>query len=85
MAQFSLTRKPDASWSGSLTANGQTVEASGDGPHGLTLALARSWLAANGITATGDDVESTVAPPLAKHPAPKPPPPAVKPAAPKPK
>lgn len=83
-AQFALTRKSDATWTGALTANGQTVEAAGDGPHGLTLALARAWLAANGITATGDDTETpappaVTPPPVSKHPAPKPPPPGVKP------
>src|ERR1700754_458189 len=54
-AQFTLTRKADASWSGTLTAAGHTVEAAGDGPHGLTLALARAWLAAKGITAPPED------------------------------
>lgn len=86
-AQFSLTRKSDASWAGTLTATGQTVEGAGDGPHGLTLALARLWLSANGITASDDDAEKPAAPTpppapaaVSKHPAPKPPPPAAKPA-----
>lgn len=91
-AQFSLTRKPDSTWSGTLTANGQTVDGTGDGPHGLTLALARTWLAANGIAAPGDDAEKPAAPKpaapaapasVSKHPAPKPPPPTVKLAPPK--
>ena len=91
-AQFSLTRKPDASWSGTLTADGATVEATGDGPHGLTLALARAWLAAKGITAHNDDEQPEGPPaapsaaakppatgPVSKFPAPKPPPPSAKP------
>ncbi len=77
-AQFALTRKADASWTGKLTANGQTVEAEGDGPHGLTLALARVWLSANGITAPAEEGEKP-AEPVAKHPAPKPPPPSPRP------
>ncbi|MFM8272941.1 MAG: hypothetical protein ACKODX_11485, partial [Gemmata sp.] len=49
-ARFALTRRADATWAGNLTAGDHTVEATGDGPHGLTLALARAWLAAKGIT-----------------------------------
>ena len=87
-AQFSLTRKPDASWAGSLTADGSTVEAAGDGPHGVTLALARAWLASKGISAQGDEggepAPAVEAKPAAsgavsKFPAPKPPPPSAKP------
>lgn len=91
-AQFSLTRKPDATWTGSLTAEGTTVEATGDGPHGVTLALARAWLATKGITAHNDDDEKPATPtapaaapaaaasgPVSKFPAPKPPPPSAKP------
>ncbi|MBP3953769.1 hypothetical protein J8F10_00440 [Gemmata sp. G18] len=83
-AQFSLTRKSDTTWTGTLAAEGKTVEATGDGPHGLTLALARAWLAANGIAAPLEEGEKPAAPqPVAasasKHPAPKPPPPSAKP------
>ncbi len=79
-SQFTLTRKADASWTGTLAANGQTVETAGDGPHGLTLALARAWLSANGITAPAEEGEKpAVSEAVSKHPAPKPPPPAAKP------
>lgn len=88
-AQFTLTRKPDASWTGTLTADGSTVEATGDGPHGVTLALARAWLASKGIVAHHDDepgdkppaveVKPAASGPVAKFPAPKPPPPSAKP------
>ncbi|VTR95659.1 unnamed protein product [Gemmata massiliana] len=83
-AQFSLTRKADATWAGTLSAEGKTVEAVGDGPHGLTLALARAWLAANGITSPSEGAPKPVPPqsapaPVSKHPAPKPPPPSAKP------
>ncbi|HEY1189855.1 MAG TPA: hypothetical protein VGE74_19555 [Gemmata sp.] len=89
-AQINLVRKPDATWTGALTADGTTVESAGDGPHGVTLALARAWLATKGITAQGDDSEkppgappASPAPvasgPVSKFPAPKPPPPSAKP------
>ena len=38
-------------WAGTLTSEGGKVEASGVGPQGLTIALARMWLAAKGIKA----------------------------------
>lgn len=89
-ATFSLTRQPDTNWTGTLTADGSTVEATGDGPHGVTLALARAWLASKGISAQGDDGEKPAVPaaaapapavsgPVSKFPAPKPPPPSPKP------
>jgi hypothetical protein len=92
-AEFTVVRKPDGTWGGSLTAEGTTVEAPGDGPHGVTLALARAWLAAKGITVHGEegpgdkpaappaDKPAATAPsgPVSKFPAPKPPPPAAKP------
>jgi hypothetical protein len=43
--QISLTRRPDGVWAGTLTANGKTIEATGEGPQGLTVALARRWAA----------------------------------------
>lgn len=46
--QMSLTRRPDGTWAGTLTAAGKTVEGTGDGPTGAALALARTWLAAAG-------------------------------------
>jgi hypothetical protein len=88
--QMTVTRRPDGTWTGTLTAEGKTVEADGEGPQGVTLALARLWL-------TGQDGTSQPKPapvPAAAatksaHPPPKPPPPAgvrpAPPAAPKPK
>jgi hypothetical protein len=43
--QITLTRRPDGIWVGTLTADGKTIEATGEGPHGLTVALARRWAA----------------------------------------
>jgi hypothetical protein len=43
--QISLTRKPNGIWAGTLVAEGSTVEATGEGPQGLTVALARLWAA----------------------------------------
>ena len=50
--QIALSRKPDGSWAGKLSGDGVTVEAVGIGPQGLTIALARNWLAAKGIKPT---------------------------------
>lgn len=44
--QVSITRRPDGSWAGKLTAEGTTVEATGDGPQGVAVTLARQWVAA---------------------------------------
>jgi hypothetical protein len=44
--QIAMTRQPDGSWTGTLSASGTKVEAVGDGPQGLTVALARLWLSA---------------------------------------
>jgi hypothetical protein len=41
--QMTLTRRPDGTWAGTLTADGKTVEATGEGPQGVTVALARLW------------------------------------------
>ena len=46
--QIALTRKPNGIWAGTLTAEGATVEATGEGPQGLTVALARLWAASSG-------------------------------------
>jgi hypothetical protein len=43
--QIALSRRPDGVWVGTLTAEGRTVEATGDGPQGVTVALARLWAA----------------------------------------
>jgi hypothetical protein len=52
--QVTMTRQQDGSWGGTLTANGTTVEAAGGGPQGLTVTLARLWLAASGGGARPD-------------------------------
>jgi len=46
--RVTLTRRPDGTWAGTLTAGGATVEATGDGPQGVTVALARIWASAHG-------------------------------------
>ncbi len=43
-AQISMTRKPDGSWAGSLAAEGVAVQATGDGPQGVVVTLARQWI-----------------------------------------
>src|SRR5262245_59239393 len=45
--QVSLTREPDGSWAGTLSADGTTVAApgsAGDGPQAVVVALARLWV-----------------------------------------
>jgi hypothetical protein len=75
-AQMTITRRDDGTWTGTLTAEGKSVTADGEGPQGVSLALARMWL-------TGQDGTSKpAAPPAAKpavpaaakpaHPAPRP-------------
>lgn len=51
--QIAMNRKSDGSWVGKLTAEGTSVEGVGVGPQGLTITLARLWLAARGIKAGG--------------------------------
>lgn len=41
--QVALVRTPNGMWAGTLVADGLTVEATGEGPQGLTVALARLW------------------------------------------
>ena len=43
--QIALSRRPDGVWVGTLTAQGRTVEATGDGPQGVSVSLARLWSA----------------------------------------
>jgi hypothetical protein len=46
--QVSLTRQPDGSWAGTLTAAGMAVEAAGivgAGPQSVIVAMARLWMA----------------------------------------
>jgi hypothetical protein len=42
-----LTRRPDGTWAGTLSAEGTTVEATGEGPQGVTVTLARMWASAS--------------------------------------
>lgn len=66
--------RDDGTWTGSITAEGTTAEADGEGPQGVALALARAWMAAAGKTAApSPDAPAAAATP----PAPKPAPPAV--------
>jgi hypothetical protein len=46
--QITMTRRPDGVWAGTLTAGDKTVEATGDGPQGVSVTLARLWVAASG-------------------------------------
>ena len=46
--QVSLTRRPDKTWAGTLSAEGTTVEVAGvagAGPQSVIVALARLWIA----------------------------------------
>lgn len=68
--QVTMKRNPDGVWAGTLTVAGKTVEATGEGPQGLTLALARLWI-------MGSEAKEAAAPAVA---AAKPPAPTAKPA-----
>src|SRR5688572_18111156 len=87
--QMTIQCRDDGTWIGTLTAEGKTVEAGGEGPQGVALALARVWLTATGHVVAEPAVGAAT--PKPAHPAPKPPPPAPRPAplasrpAPKPK
>ncbi|MBA4188288.1 MAG: hypothetical protein C0467_09810 [Planctomycetaceae bacterium] len=65
--QITMTRKADGTWSGTLIGDGTTVEAVGEGPQGLSLALARGWLLARGA---GKESAPAPAPTPAPSPAP---------------
>lgn len=79
---MTISRRADGTWTGTLVAEGKTVEADGEGPQGVSLALARIWLTGqDGVSKpAAAPATAAAAPPAAKstHPAPKPPPPAVK-------
>ena len=62
--QIALARKPDGSWSGTLTGEGRSVTGAGESPHGLTIALARQWV----LEARGPAAPAAAAP-AAKPPA----------------
>ncbi len=55
-AQMIINRRDDGTWTGTLTAAGKTVEADGEGPQGVALALARVYL-------TGSPTAPAVKPP----------------------
>jgi hypothetical protein len=49
--QVSLTRQPDGSWTGTLSADGTTVEVTGvagAGPQSIIVALSRRWASQSG-------------------------------------
>src|SRR5437763_135746 len=49
--QVSLTRRPDGSWAGTLSADGTTVKMAGvaeAGPQSVLVALARRWVSESG-------------------------------------
>jgi hypothetical protein len=53
--QVSLSRQPDQSWAGTLSANGTTVKAAGvvgAGPESVIVALARLWISESGAGRT---------------------------------
>lgn len=43
--KITMSRRPDGTWAGTLTAEGSSVEAIADGPQGLSVSLARQWVA----------------------------------------
>lgn len=45
-SQMTIARRPDGSWTGTLTAEGTAVNAIGDGPQGVAVTLARNWVQA---------------------------------------
>jgi hypothetical protein len=70
--QIAMSRKPDGTWVGKLAAGGSTVEATGVGPQGLTIALARLWLAAAGVKTPAQPQTKPTAPPRVAAPAGRP-------------
>lgn len=64
-SQLTLTRQANGVWAGTLTADGATVEGTGDGPQGLTITLARQWLLGR-----GPDAPAAPKPPAPKAAAP---------------
>jgi hypothetical protein len=51
--QMSLTRRPDGSWAGTLSADGTAVESdgtAGSGPQSVIVALARLWVSQSGAS-----------------------------------
>jgi hypothetical protein len=53
-AQLRMTRQPDGTWTGSLAAEGSSVEAAAGLPQELAVVLARQWLTTRGgVAAAG--------------------------------
>lgn len=76
--QMAIQCRDDGTWTGTLTAEGKTVSADGEGPQGVTLALARQWLIATGHASAAPAAPApapAVVAAKSPHPAPKPPPP----------
>jgi hypothetical protein len=69
--QMTIKCREDGTWTGSITAEGKTVEADGEGPQGVALALARAWMTLTG-KATAPKPVAPASPPAAgtKPPAP---------------
>jgi hypothetical protein len=86
-SQVSISRVPDGTWAGKMTADGTTVEGTGEGPQGLIVTLARLWVSAKGLKPP-PELDAPAPAPIAKSPVlakpPAPPPPAPRPPAPKP-
>jgi hypothetical protein len=70
--EVKLTRLPDGTWGGTLEADGKKVEATGVGPQGVTIALARLWASAAG-TAPAPPTPKAATPPAPPKPAAPPP------------
>jgi hypothetical protein len=60
--QMTITCRDDGTWTGTLTAEGKTVESDGEGPQGVALALARAWMTATGKVAAPKPVAPATAP-----------------------
>ena len=65
--QVTISRLPNGTWTGKLTASGSTVETTGDSLQGATIALARLWALTQGAGG-----ESAAKPAAATAPAAKP-------------
>lgn len=70
--QMTITCRDDGTWTGTLTAEGKTVESDGEGPQGVALALARAWMTATGKAATPKPAAPATAPTATAKPAPVP-------------
>jgi hypothetical protein len=79
--QMTIKCREDGTWTGSITAEGTTVEADGEGPQGVALALARAWMTATGKSVAPAPAAPAATPapagPVSKFPPPKPGPPSV--------